>query len=42
MSEPLLLRLPFEGRWLTHNSPARRVPSHGVDVLGQRYAVDWK
>ncbi|RBY95928.1 M23 family peptidase [Blastococcus sp. TF02-8] len=41
MTGPLLLRLPFEGRWLTQNSPARRVPSHGVDVLGQRYAVDF-
>ncbi|TFV68222.1 UNVERIFIED_ORG: M23 family metallopeptidase [Bacillus sp. AZ43] len=39
--EALVLRLPFQGRWLTQNSPARRVPSHGVDVLGQRYAVDF-
>ena len=39
--ETLALRLPFQGRWLTQNSPARRVPSHGVDVLGQRYAVDF-
>jgi hypothetical protein len=35
------LALPFRGRWLTQNSPARRVPSHGVDILGQRYAVDF-
>ncbi|MCR2792424.1 M23 family metallopeptidase [Microbacterium sp. zg.Y625] len=35
------LALPFEGRWLVQNSPARRVPSHGVDVLGQRYAIDF-
>jgi Peptidase family M23 len=35
------LALPFQGRWLTQNSPARRVPSHGVDVLGERYAVDF-
>ncbi|MGY1845800.1 M23 family metallopeptidase [Blastococcus sp. SYSU DS1021] len=35
------LALPFRGRWLTQNSPARRVPSHGVDVLGERYAVDF-
>ena len=35
------LSLPFHGRWLTQNSPARRIPSHGVDVLGQRYAVDF-
>jgi hypothetical protein len=33
--------LPFRGRWLTQNSPARRVPSHGVDVLGERYAIDF-
>lgn len=33
--------LPFRGRWLTQNSPARRVPSHGIDVFGQRYAIDF-
>jgi murein DD-endopeptidase MepM/ murein hydrolase activator NlpD len=36
-----VLALPFTGRWLVQNSPARRVPSHGVDVLGQRYAIDF-
>lgn len=35
------LALPFDGRWLVQNSPARRVPSHGLDVLGQRYAIDF-
>ncbi|MFJ2300623.1 M23 family metallopeptidase [Oerskovia paurometabola] len=35
------LTLPFRGRWLVQNSPARRVPSHGVDVLGQRFAIDF-
>ncbi|GAA3214661.1 M23 family metallopeptidase [Oerskovia jenensis] len=35
------LALPFRGRWLVQNSPARRVPSHGVDLLGQRYAIDF-
>lgn len=35
------LSLPFTGRWVTQNSPARRQPSHGVDVLGQRYAIDF-
>jgi hypothetical protein len=33
--------LPFRGRWLTQNSPARRVPSHGIDVFGERYAIDF-
>jgi len=38
---PVEIALPFTGRWLAMNSPARRVPSHGVDVLGQRYAIDF-
>ncbi|WGW11290.1 M23 family metallopeptidase [Saxibacter everestensis] len=33
--------LPFDGQWLVQNTPARRVPSHGLDVLGQRYAIDF-
>jgi hypothetical protein len=33
--EPVEIALPFTGRWLAVNSPARRVPSHGVDLLGQ-------
>jgi len=34
------LSLPFTGRWVARNSPARRVPSHGTDLLGSRYAID--
>jgi peptidase M23-like protein len=37
----VLLSLPFAGRWMARNSPARRVPSHGVDLLGERYAIDF-
>jgi hypothetical protein len=40
-SGPVLLSLPFTGRWLVQNSPARRVPSHGTDLLGERYAIDF-
>lgn len=39
--EPILLTFPFSGRWVAQNSPANRVPSHGVDVFGQRYAIDF-
>ena len=35
------ISLPFEGLWLARNSPARRVPSHGSDLLGERYAIDF-
>lgn len=41
LQRPVVLELPFEGRWLTQNSPARRVPSHGTDLLGGRYAIDF-
>lgn len=41
MSGEIVLALPFEGRWLVRNSPARRVPSHGTDLLGGRYAIDF-
>lgn len=38
---PALLSLPFTGRWMARNSPARRIPSHGTDLLGERYAIDF-
>ena len=41
MTGEVVLALPFEGRWLVENSPARRVPSHGTDLLGARYAIDF-
>ncbi|HEX8489180.1 MAG TPA: M23 family peptidase, partial [Propionibacteriaceae bacterium] len=39
--DEVVIALPFLGRWLVQNSPARRVPSHGVDLLGERYAIDF-
>lgn len=38
---PVVLSLPFAGQWLVRNSPSRRVPSHGSDLFGERYAVDF-
>jgi len=38
---PTVLILPFTGMWMAQNSPARRVPSHGVDLFGERYAIDF-
>lgn len=32
---------PVRGRWVALNSPASRVPSHGTDRYGQRYAIDF-
>lgn len=41
MPRPVELALPFRERWLVQNSPARRVPSHGTDLFGGRYAIDF-
>lgn len=38
--EPVRVRFPVTGRWRALNSPASRVPSHGMHTLGQTYAID--
>ncbi|MFB6977857.1 M23 family metallopeptidase [Streptomyces scopuliridis] len=40
-TEGVEVSLPFTGLWRTENSPARRVPSHGTDLFGGRYAIDF-
>lgn len=35
------LAYPFTGRWLTQNSPANRVPSHGTTRYATAYAIDF-
>jgi hypothetical protein len=35
------LEFPFEGRWLTQNSPANRVPSHGTALFATSFAIDF-
>ncbi|WP_330174961.1 M23 family metallopeptidase [Streptomyces sp. NBC_01498] len=37
---PLEVLPPVTGRWTALNSPATKVPSHGVHSYGQTYAVD--
>ncbi|MFC7280125.1 M23 family metallopeptidase [Paractinoplanes rhizophilus] len=39
-AEPLLVEPPVRGRWRALNSPASRVPSHGLHAYGQTYAID--
>jgi hypothetical protein len=38
---PVVLAYPFTGRWLTRNSPADRVPSHGTALFAASYAIDF-
>jgi hypothetical protein len=39
--QPVVVEFPLGGEWVAVNTPARRVPSHGTDMLGQRYAYDF-
>lgn len=39
--QTIVLSLPLRGRWLVQNSPARRVPSHGTNLFGTQYAIDF-
>lgn len=39
--KPVAISFPFRGHWLARNSPARKVPSHGSDLLGTTYSVDF-
>ena len=38
---PIVLELPLRGEWMSPNTPGSRVPSHGTDRLGERYAYDF-
>lgn len=38
---PMAVRFPLKGEWCPFNTPGYRVPSHGTDMLGQRYAYDF-
>ena len=40
-SSAIVVDLPVRGVWSALNTPAHRVPSHGTDYLGQRYAYDF-
>jgi murein DD-endopeptidase MepM/ murein hydrolase activator NlpD len=41
ISPTLDLAYPFAGRWLTQNSPANRVPSHGTTLFATAFAIDF-
>lgn len=41
LDDPVVVDFPLRGEgWMAVTTPAARVPSHGVDMLGQRYAFD--
>lgn len=40
-NSPISIDLPLRGQWFVEVSPADRVPSHGTDKFGLRYAFDF-
>ena len=41
LEHPVVVDFPLRGDgWMAVTTPAHRVPSHGTDLLGQRYAYD--
>lgn len=41
LDDPVVVDFPLRGEgWMAVTTPAHRVPSHGTDMLGQRYAYD--
>ena len=41
MYEPIIVQFPLRGEWLSPNTPGTKVPSHGTNQLGTRYAYDF-
>ncbi len=39
--DPVIIEFPLRGEWMTPNTPGKRIPSHGTDQLGERYAFDF-
>ena len=40
LDDPVVVEFPLRGEWSVERTPAARIPSHGTDLLGQRYAYD--
>ncbi len=41
MLTPVVVDFPLKGEWITPNTPGTKIPSHGTDLLGERYAFDF-
>lgn len=41
MKTRTVVEFPLKGEWITPNTPGTRIPSHGTDMFGERYAFDF-
>jgi murein DD-endopeptidase MepM/ murein hydrolase activator NlpD len=40
LEDARIVDFPLQGEWRAVHTPGSRIPSHGTDMLGQRYAFD--
>jgi Peptidase family M23 len=40
-STPVVVGFPLRGEWVAVRTPAHKIPSHGTELFGQRYAFDF-
>ena len=41
VNTPVIVDFPLRGEWMSPNTPGTRVPSHGTNRFGTRYAYDF-
>lgn len=41
MLNPIVVDFPLRGEWFVPNTPGTKIPSHGTDLFGERYAYDF-
>jgi hypothetical protein len=41
MPAPIVVDFPLRGEWIAPNTPGTKIPSHGTDLFGERYAYDF-
>lgn len=41
LEDPVIIEFPLRGEWMAPNTPGKKIPSHGTDQLGERYAFDF-
>lgn len=41
MNTLAVVDFPLRGEWITPNTPGTKIPSHGTDLFGERYAYDF-
>ncbi|MDQ0206030.1 M23 family metallopeptidase [Alkalicoccobacillus murimartini] len=39
--EPIIVEFPLRGEWYAPNTPGTKIPSHGTNKFGSRYAYDF-